>query len=314
MSRSDENDEDFNDNSANLFSEMGDDIVDIAEGEEVNWSDVSSFVDISSRMPSAESCNLLQDALDAINHVNEAAIANDDHCSLTSPHIELYNSGCTHHISPYHDDFMSLVDIPPKTFHAANKQHFSAVGIGELTIDIPNGVDASKLSLTEVLYSPEVGYTLISVGKLNELRYSIMFANGKCTIRAPSGDKVGEVSKAGSSLYRMVHEHDSAQAAVEMILLDQFHCRMGHIAPEIARKLIEKGFVTSIQLDNSLAKLTFCEACVYAKATCKPVAKVRQGERATEFAGEVYSDLWGPAPVVTLQGKCYYVSFIDDKT
>jgi hypothetical protein len=53
---------------------------------------------------------------------------------------------------------------------------------------------------------------------------------------------------------------------------------------------------------------------VYVKATCKPVAKVRQGEHATEFAGQVYSDLWGPAPVVTLRGKCYYVSFIDDKT
>jgi hypothetical protein len=36
--------------------------------------------------------------------------------------------------------------------------------MGELTIDLPNGADGSKLALTEVLYSPEVGYTLVLVG------------------------------------------------------------------------------------------------------------------------------------------------------
>jgi hypothetical protein len=41
---------------------------------------------------------------------------------------------------------------------------FSAVGMGELTIDLPNGTDGSKLTLTKMLYSPEVGYTLVSVG------------------------------------------------------------------------------------------------------------------------------------------------------
>ena len=36
----------------------------------------------------------------------------------------------------------------------------SAVGMGEMIIDIPNGTDMSKLRLTEVLYSPDMGYTL----------------------------------------------------------------------------------------------------------------------------------------------------------
>ena len=46
----------------------------------------------------------------------------------------------------------------------------------------------------------------------------------------------------------------------------------------------------------------------------KPVLKVREGERAKEFGGEVHSDLWRNSPVESKGGKNYYVTFINDKT
>ena len=58
----------------------------------------------------------------------------------------------------------------------------------------------------------------------------------------------------------------------------------------------------------------FCESCVYAKATHKPVAKAREGEHATKFGGEIHSNLWGLAPVAMKAGKCYYFTCTDDKT
>ncbi|KIN93487.1 hypothetical protein M404DRAFT_94062, partial [Pisolithus tinctorius Marx 270] len=64
---------------------------------------------------------------------------------------------------------------PPKTFVAANKQSFNATAIGDLIIEVPNGCDVTKLRLTEVLYSPVVGYTLVSVGRLDQLGYSVTF-------------------------------------------------------------------------------------------------------------------------------------------
>ena len=60
-------------------------------------------------------------------------------------HTELYDSGTTRHISPYRKMFEEFTDIPPKTFNAANKQQFDAVGQGEMIIEVPNGLDASKL-------------------------------------------------------------------------------------------------------------------------------------------------------------------------
>ncbi|KAG2338445.1 hypothetical protein BDR05DRAFT_840449, partial [Suillus weaverae] len=53
--------------------------------------------------------------------------------------VELYDSGSTRHISPYKERFNSISLIPPKSFTAANKQSFNAVGMGEMVIEVPNG-------------------------------------------------------------------------------------------------------------------------------------------------------------------------------
>ena len=52
---------------------------------------------------------------------------------------ELYDSGCTNHISPYCDCFENLENFVTWKFRAANQQTFSTTGIGELIVDVPNG-------------------------------------------------------------------------------------------------------------------------------------------------------------------------------
>ncbi|CAA7259930.1 unnamed protein product [Cyclocybe aegerita] len=235
---------------------------------------------------------------------------------LETPRVEIYDSGSTRHISPYREDFVNLTEIPPQTLRAANKNNFSATGVGELIIDVPSGVNMKQLHLTEVLYSPEVGYTLVSIGRLDEKGFSTTFAHGKCVIRGPKGEEVGEVAKNAKGLYRVEHDDDTVNSVIETITLDQFHRHMGHILPEVARRLVSNKFVTGVCLTtmSTSGDPFFCESCVYAKATRKSVPKERAGERASEFGGEVHSDLWGPAPVSTWGGRRYYVTFIDDKT
>ena len=250
------------------------------------------------------------------DNIFELAAQASDACTNTAPVIELFDSGSTRHISPYRDRFETLKSIPPKSFAAANKQRFDATAVGDMIIEVLNGVAVSQLRLTEVLFSPEVGYTLVSIGRLDELGYSVTFADGICTICDPADDVIGQIPKSERGLYRVVHEHDSgsANSAVETITVMELHRRMGHIAPSVARRLAENGLVSGVKVDLSSGENVFCESCVYAKATRKPIAKERQGERAKEFAGEVHTDLWGPAPVETFGGRRYYISFTDDKT
>ncbi|PPR00726.1 hypothetical protein CVT24_000950 [Panaeolus cyanescens] len=151
--------------------------------------------------------------------------------------VTFYDSGSTPHITPYRENLYEFQATPPYSLRAANQGSFDATGIGKIDIDVPNGTETSKIQLTDVLYSPEVGYSLVSIGQLDEMGYTCTFGKGRCIIEDPDGVKVGEVWK-----------------------------------------------------------------------------NVREGDRAKEFGDEVHSDLWGPAPVETLRGKKYYVSFIDDKT
>jgi len=139
------------------------------------------------------------------------------------PCAEIYDSDCSKHLTLYRDALKNFIEIPPKSFRAANKQNMTAVGMGEMTINVPDGADVSQLKLTEVLYSLEVGYTLVSVGRLDEKGFEVIFSGGKCTIKGPNGECVGTVPKS-KGLYCVAHdEPETAHIANEELTLDQFH-------------------------------------------------------------------------------------------
>ncbi|KAF8545919.1 hypothetical protein OG21DRAFT_1428382, partial [Imleria badia] len=52
--------------------------------------------------------------------------------------VDLFDSGTTRHISLYRKHFENFADIPPKPFIVANRQKFSATGVGDMVIEVPN--------------------------------------------------------------------------------------------------------------------------------------------------------------------------------
>src|SRR6202522_746037 len=183
---------------------------------------------------------------------------------------ELYDSGCTNHISPYRNQFENFQTIIPRHFRAANKQTFSSTGKGELVIDVPNGSGDTQLRLLDALYSAEVGYTLVSIGRLDEAGFTASFGGGKCMLVGEVGVEVGVVPKTSTRVYRVDHEQAVANAAEERLTLDKLHRRMGHISLDATRKLLRDKMIVGVCLVYSPTKDFFCASCVYAKATRKP--------------------------------------------
>ena len=140
-----------------------------------------------------------EEDVDALKNAPEEVLVSTKSMPTTET-AELYDSRCTNHISPYKDQFQNFENIAPRHFRAANKQSFSTIGKGDMVINVPNGPNTSQLHLTDVLYLPEVNYTLISIGRLDESGFTVTFGGGKCTPHGPDGVKVGEVLRRSSRI------------------------------------------------------------------------------------------------------------------
>ncbi|GBE79998.1 hypothetical protein SCP_0212000 [Sparassis crispa] len=183
--------------------------------------------------------------------------------------------------------------------NAANQQDFVATGIGDMIIAVPNSPGPMKMKLTRVLYTPAITFNLISIGHIDDAGCTVTFSGQRCKIHDCDGHLLGMIPKM-KGLYTVVHQHEklSTYAArhVKKLTVMQLHCLMGHIAPCAVRELVMKGLVHGVELVKS-DEPELCEVCIRAKSTRRPVPKEHEGERATEFSGEVHSDLWGPSRI-----------------
>jgi transposase InsO family protein len=225
---------------------------------------------------------------------------------------ELYDSGASRHMSPYHHQFINFRVIVPKTIIAADRGTFQATGLGDMRIQMPNGKSTTNILLKDVLYAPRMGLTLVSVSKLAAAGYPTLFLSSFAKVMDGRRRVIAKVP-ASNGIYRFEHPGSGnfAGSAEETVTIMELHRRMGHIAPEAARKLVKDGLVTGIRIDES-SKVTECDSCEYAKMHRKTVRKEREDARATEFGEEIHSDVWGPAPLPTIHGRLYYITFTDD--
>ena len=236
----------------------------------------------------------------------------------TNPTLEteLYDSGASRHMSPYRHKFINFTPIQRKVLTAADGGHFEATEKGDMHITMPNGKATSRILLKDVLYAPKMGVTLISISKIDVAGYAALFHKSQLRIFSSMKErKVLAQILIRNGLYRVEHEKDVDVAAAvipEVISIEKLHRLMGHIAPEAARKMVEKGLVEGFRLDDTTLMPGTCPSCEYGKAHRKPIKKEREAPRAGKIGEEVHSDVWGPSPVKTIGGREYYLTYTDD--
>jgi len=117
-----------------------------------------------------------EDTVENLGEVSDEALVTAD-SSKPTHRVELYDSRCTNHISPFREQFENYVDITPKRFRAANQETFNAIGRGELVINIPNGSESSLLRLENALYAPGLDthwYPWVNLTKLVSLQHLVV--------------------------------------------------------------------------------------------------------------------------------------------
>ena len=209
------------------------------------------------------------------------------------------DSGASQHYSPDRNAFINYSPINNTTITTANSRKLKVLRKGDVWIELPNGAKRTKTILKEVIHAPDMAFTLISVGQLDNAKCSATFSNGMCTIHNPSGRTMATMPCA-NGLYRVTAPEDPptvnyASIAMVKLTISEAHRKLSHIAPLAIKYAIAKGHITGIQLDPE-SKPEFCEACAKAKVARQPFPKESE-TCATKYRERVHWDLWGLASV-----------------
>ena len=96
------------------------------------------------------------------------------------------NSGASQHYSPDHDVFINYSLISNTTIATADGCKLKALGKGDVQIELLDSAKHTKTIVKEAIYAPDMAFTLILVSQLDDMKCSVTFSSGMCTICNPS--------------------------------------------------------------------------------------------------------------------------------
>ena len=87
---------------------------------------------------------------------------------------KLFDSGASRHMFPSRESFITYRKIEARPITAANKNIFHVIGIGDVIIKVPNGATRSTILLCDVLHAPDLALTVVSIGRIVQVGYSVV--------------------------------------------------------------------------------------------------------------------------------------------
>jgi Integrase core domain. len=211
------------------------------------------------------------------------------------------DSGASFHATSSRDLFDSYVPGNLGKVYLGDDQPCNVVGKGEVQIKL-NG---SAWKLKDVRHIPDLRKNLISVGQLASEGYITTFNSDSWKV-SRGAMTVARGKKTGT-LYMTTDACGSIAVAESNEDPNLWHQRFGHMSEKGLKIMHSKGKLPGLKSVD----IDFCESCILGKQ--KRVSFQKSGRTPRQEKLElVHTDVWGPAPVSSIGGKSYFVTFIDD--
>ena len=217
------------------------------------------------------------------------------------------DTGAGKHMTFRRDFFSEFCPTPLGTaVKVADDRCLDAPGIGTITIlENVKGV-LNERPMTDVLYVPDLGCNLFSIGTINRKGF-------RCGVRDKDANVVGRGDPHGNivrmlftvkmpTLCNAVHENGQS-------MLNLWHARMGHVNVRAVKNTCKQFGIDRISHEN----FEFCEGCVLGKQTRKPhlsstsVSNYGPGEK-------IHSDVCGPVNVQSPNATRFFLALKDENT
>ncbi|KAD5803372.1 hypothetical protein E3N88_14732 [Mikania micrantha] len=186
-------------------------------------------------------------------------------------HLWFLDSGCSNHMTGSKGIFTSLDEAFKLEVNLGDKKKLNVEGKGTVRISMKD--DRYKL-LDDVYYAPRLLYNLLSVGQLMKKGYSLVFEDGKCTIRnKATGTNLMAIKVSNNNMFLLDASQDSGGEEADQGIKTAnkasqlWHLRYGHLNYQGLKHLAEKNMVRGLL---SISMADTCEGCILGKHRKRP--------------------------------------------
>jgi hypothetical protein len=142
----------------------------------------------------------------------------------------IIDSGATSHFCPDRTKFITFEAIKAQDVHMADGTTISALGRGDIKVDLLLGNKYTTVTLKNTLYTPKMALTLISAHRITAAGFTVQFKNNACKIISPAPKrKLIALIAQVNGLYAIPAKTEES-AHVAKLTINELHCALGHVA------------------------------------------------------------------------------------
>jgi len=253
--------------------------------------------------------------------VKKATVVTREHIALFAQKntlgengVWIVDGGASDHMSSNKDLFTSMRESSGEV-QIGDGSPLLITGVGSVRIKVSDDCGGKDITLSDVLYVPNLQDNLISQGQLEEK--GVEFRSKDGVNKALLGEKllfqahrIGRLyfltTTDGASVDTLKNAFDKNVKKASRVSQTVWHNRLGHPSQQVVGKM---HIMSELAFKNE--EEDFCEPCVLGKMTRKkfPVTTVKED---LDVLGRVHSDIMGPIRPVSLGRKRFVVTFVDE--
>jgi hypothetical protein len=253
-------------------------------------------------------------AASAIADPNYAFATTTQSASPSDQIITYADSAASGYFFVRREDFVEY-QAQTESGETANGGEFFIAGIGKVTKKTLFKGQVVSVTFNNAQHTPNLRHNLVSVGRLDQKGYKVVFGGGRATFLNKDGVAFMESEELGNgAMYRLnwlpndPNTALSARSLTKAADLATWHRRFGHISEGKILAAASKGLTLGMDITPGRADGR-CEDCVLGKQSNRPFDLDVEVE--SEVLQRVYIDLFGPSTVETPGGKRYMMILVD---
>lgn len=227
------------------------------------------------------------------------------------------DSGSTSHLCKDTKYFNEFTENTNGTLNLASNASTKINAKGSASMKTVLDGKTRNVTLNEALHVPNLRMNLLSVGKITDKGFKVLFEEEsakiinreeKTILKAKRIDGLYYLPEIGHKYESTMKRRTSSEEA-HLISIETWHRRMGHLNIKDLVESHRKGNILGIDIKYSNEDL-HCETCIRGKMNRIPFPK--RSEHNSNLLEIIHSDICGPMRIESNGKAKYFATFIDD--